>query len=244
MLHFTLVALHRYPVKSMAGESLNSAHLTPDGLAFDRLYAFQSPNPPPGMLRVSAAERRQLLRYRATPHSVQTPEGVALPIDSPQLLADLRARLDSPALTLTHATTPQTDCRPLSLLSVQTIHQLSDELGRPVDPQRFRANLILDAPGATGFCEDSLIGQTVRVGPTAVLRILERDPRCRFITFDPNSPESPPDTALITLLHRLHQSRAGIYAAVVIPGPIHLGDPLLPNSKAPGDPEGLAVLSP
>ena len=241
---FTLVAIHRYPVKSMAGESLTSANLTPNGLAFDRLYAFQSPKAPPGMLRVSATERRQLLRYRATPHSVQTPENSTLPIDSPQLLADLRARLESPSLTLTHATIPQTDCRPLSLISLQTIQQLSAELGYPVDPQRFRANLILNAPQTPGFGEDSLVGQTVRIGPTAVLRILERDPRCRFITFDPNSPEDPPDTSLINLLHRHHQSRAGIYAAVIASGPIRLRDSLLPNSKAPGDPGSLVLRSP
>src|ERR1700675_278039 len=34
-----LASLHRYPVKSMMGESLNAAHITPRGLFGDRAYA-------------------------------------------------------------------------------------------------------------------------------------------------------------------------------------------------------------
>jgi uncharacterized protein YcbX len=37
-----------------------------------------------------------------------------------------------------------TDCRPVSLFSVQTARRLSEEVGLEVDKRRFRANLYLD----------------------------------------------------------------------------------------------------
>ncbi len=222
-----LAGLLRYPVKSMAGEPLIQATLTPYGLAGDRLYAFESPKAPPGMLRVSGRERRQLLAYHAHNQTVTTPEGITLLIASPELLEHLRTQLGSPALTLTHALCPQTDCRPLSLLSLQTIAQLSQELVTLVDLLRFRPNLLLDLPNAPGFHEDTLVGRTLQIGSTARIQILERDPRCRLITFNPADPQSPPDVALIQHLHRHHQSRAGVYAQVLTPGKIQAGDPIL-----------------
>ena len=217
-----IAQIWRYPVKSMHGEQLSAASLTPHGVADDRLYAFESDGAPPGMLRVTGRERRELLRYHAhvTPAGVQvlTPAGETLPVDSPALLAGLTGFTPT---RLTRKPVPQTDCRPLSLISLQTVDRLSAELGAEVDPRRFRANLYLDL-AAGPFAEDALVGQTLAIGPTAVIRILERDPRCRFITLDPDTTE--PDPAIMQLLHRFYGSRAGVYASVLRPGGITTGD--------------------
>jgi hypothetical protein len=58
--------------------------------------------------------------------------------------------------------------------------------------------------------------------------IRERVPRCRFITYDPESPDSAdPLFSLMKFLDRYHQGRAGVYASVVVAGPIRAGDPVM-----------------
>ena len=217
----------------MHGESLSGGWLTRDGLEGDRLYAFQSENAPPGMLRVSGRERRELLRFHAHGEDVTTPDGRTMPVESPVLLEHLREYLESPSLALTHEETPQTDVRPLSLISFETIRQLSEELGTALDLRRFRANLILDFGGESygaGFPEDEFVGRTLRVGAMAQIRILERDPRCRFITYDPDHPDTmEPETGLMKLLHRRHDSRAGVYASVLTAGPVSVGNLVVPE---------------
>lgn len=227
-----IASIVRYPVKSMAGETLQRAVLTESGLANDRFYAFESTGAPPGMLRLTGRERREMLRYQPvlSPNGsvdVHTPTGESLGIDSQALLAYLQSNIpDVSSLSLTLAATPQTDVRPLSLISLQTVRALSEELGEPVDPRRFRANLYLNLP-AGAFTEDTLLGRTIRVGSTATVKILERDPRCRLITYDPETPHtSEPLFSIMKLLDRHHGGRAGVYASIMVPGPIHIGDPL------------------
>jgi hypothetical protein len=96
-------------------------------------------------------------------------------------------------------------------------------MGQEIDPRRFRANLYLDFPD-TPFGEDSLVGRTIRIGSTATICIQERDPRCRFITYDPAEPLLDPLFPLMKLLDRSHQGRAGVYATIQTPGPIQAGD--------------------
>jgi uncharacterized protein YcbX len=225
----SIQSIHRYPVKSMAGEVVERGDLTESGLFGDRLYAFESSGAPSGMLRLTSRERREMLRYQPILYpdgqvGVRVPRGEQFLVDSPDLLAYLAAHLpDANKLILTHASTPQTDVRPLSLISVQTVGRLSTEVGQEIDPRRFRANLYLDFPD-TPFGEDSLVGRTIRVGPTAIICIRERDPRCRFITYDPAEPLRAPLFPLMKLLDRSHQSRAGVYATILNPGPIRAGD--------------------
>lgn len=173
------------------------------------------------MLRVSGSQRRELLHYQARlartgEVRVLTPTGDDLLVDDPALLG--------PSFILTRELTPQTDVRPLSLMSLQTVRQLSDELGTALDPRRFRANLLLDLSGGP-FAEDAWEGRMLQIG-SATLRIRERDPRCRFIAYDPAAPLAEPLFGLMKLLDRSHQGRAGVYASVLTPGVVAQGDRL------------------
>ena len=144
-----IASIVRYPVKSMAGEMLRHSALTEWGLAGDRLYAFESSGAPPGMLRLTGRERREMLRYKPIllpdgTVDVRTPTGESFRVDSEALLAYLQAHIpDVSSLSLTQAAIPQTDVRPLSLISLQTVQQLSEELGEPLDPRRFGQTFIL-----------------------------------------------------------------------------------------------------
>ena len=153
---------------------------------------------------------------------VSTPRGAEYAVDDPALLADMQAHLPGAhELTLVWSTTPQTDVRPIALLGMQTVTQLERELGRTVDARRFRANLLLHL--SAGFLEDTLVDRELRIGE-AVLRCTERTPRCRIVTLDPAT--AVPDPALMKHLDRVHGGRVGIYAVVVRPGPLCIGDPV------------------
>ena len=56
-----------------------------------------------------------------------------------------------------------TDCRPVSLISLQTVRQVEEELGRPVDKRRFRSNVYLNLTSERGFAEDELVGRRIVV---------------------------------------------------------------------------------
>lgn len=154
---------------------------------------------------------------------VVLPTGESLAIDDPALLRALRDGVaGAPELTLVRSERAMTDCRPLSLLSQQTVRQLGDEVGTPLDARRFRANMYVDLNGSSGFAEDALVGRTLHLGANAVISILRRDGRCTMITFDPDTGESNP--AVLKRVAQAHEGKAGVYAAVLVEGIVRQGD--------------------
>ena len=115
-----------------------------------------------------------------------------------------------------------TDCRPVSLFSLQTARRLSQELGINLDKRRFRANIFMDLPSTLGFAEDEFVGRTLRIGSKAVISVLERDPRCAMITIDPDTAER--NTAILGKVTKAHEGKAGVYGAVLIEGVVRVGD--------------------
>jgi uncharacterized protein YcbX len=154
---------------------------------------------------------------------VETPEGRRFAIDNPALIGALREGLaGGPELKLLRSERAMTDCRPVSLFSLQTARQLSDELGSPVDLRRFRANIYLDLIAANGFGEDQYVGRSLRLGSKAVVAILERDPRCAMITLDADTGEPNPN--LLRQLAQAHKGTAGVYGAVLVEGTVRVWD--------------------
>jgi uncharacterized protein YcbX len=154
---------------------------------------------------------------------VALPTGESLAIDEPALLHALRDGVaGAPELTLVRSDRAITDCRPLSILSKQTVHQLGDEVGTPLDARRFRANIYVDLNGSGGFAEDAFVGRSFRLGAQAEISILRRDGRCAMITFDPDTGESNP--VVLKRVTQAHEGMAGVYAAVLVEGIVRLGD--------------------
>ena len=154
---------------------------------------------------------------------VEAPTGETLAIDDPALIPMLRDGVSgAPDLTLVRSDRALTDCRPVSLLSVQSARQLGEEMGSLVDQRRFRANIYLDLNAASGFVEDGFVGRSVRIGSKAVISILERDPRCAIITLDPDTGESIP--AFLRQVAQAHKGTAGVYGAVLVEGTLRKGD--------------------
>jgi uncharacterized protein len=154
---------------------------------------------------------------------VHTPSGEVLGIGDPQLARMLGEGMrEKPALTLVQSDRSMTDCRPVSIFSVQTVEQLSKERGSALDQRRFRANVYVDLPSAGGFGEQALVGRSLRIGSKAVVSILERDPRCKMITLDPDTGESDPQ--ILRQVAQAHDATAGVYSAVLVEGMVRKGD--------------------
>lgn len=232
-------SLWRYPVKSMCGEELEEAFMGLHGVCGDRLFAFGSAASPKGALYLTARDQKEMLLYRprfrhpekAVPSAdpadlavdVETPSGEALAIDDPALIRRLRERIgDGQAVTLLRSERAMTDCRPVSLFSVQTVNQLGREVGVAIDKLCFRANIYLDLDSPTGFHEDSFVGRELRIGEKVRLSILERDPRCNMITLDPDTGESDP--RILRAVAQGHEGKAGVYASVLVEGRVRRGD--------------------
>ncbi|RLA43827.1 MAG: MOSC domain-containing protein [Gammaproteobacteria bacterium] len=157
---------------------------------------------------------------------VETPQGDVYAIDDPRLAALLGKDSDTAAeLSLMSSSRALTDGRPISLISNQTVKQLSEEIDTPVDERCFRANIYIDLEDARGFAEDELVGRTLKLGERVEIALVERDPRCMMITIDPDTGETDP--TLLKQVTKAHNRQAGVYAAVLVEGVIKPGDPVL-----------------
>jgi uncharacterized protein len=157
---------------------------------------------------------------------VETPAGETLAIDDPALRAMLATgKVEADKLSLIRSDRALTDCRPVSLISLKTITQLEGEIGTPLDPRRFRANIYADLGGAAGFAEDAFVGKTLRIGERVVIAVLDRDPRCKMISLDPDTGEENAD--VLRHVAKAHDTRAGIYCAVLTEGTVRRGDPIV-----------------
>jgi hypothetical protein len=154
---------------------------------------------------------------------VVTPSGAVLALDDPalkELLVDsLRGENH---LTLVRSDRALTDCRPVSLLSLQSIKQMEAEFDIPLDKRRFRANIYLDLASGNGFEEDKMVGRKLQIGPSAVIMVLERDPRCKMISLDPETGEHNPQ--VLRKVAEAHEAFAGVYCAVLVEGMLTKGD--------------------
>lgn len=207
-----VVGLHRYPVKSMAGEPLDETEISWHGLADDRRWGFvregQVRN---GFPWLTLRQRPDLVRYhpclRGGSAVVRTPGGDEHDVADPELAALLGARpmkLDRGAF----------DSAPVSLLTVQS----ATAVGSP-DVRRFRPNVVVDAAGE--FPEDAWVGATAAIGG-AVLRVDRADRRCGVVAVDPDT--GTRDATVLRAVARQHGLTLGVYASVVTPGHVRVGD--------------------
>jgi uncharacterized protein len=154
---------------------------------------------------------------------VETPAGEKLAIDDPVLIDRLRRGIrERHALTLVRSDRAMTDCRPVSLFSIQTARQLSEEVGANLDKRRFRANIYLDLVSRDGFGENQFVGHMLQIGNKVVIAVSDRDPRCKMITLDPETAQANPE--VMRCVARAHEGKAGVYGAVLVEGTIRPGD--------------------
>jgi uncharacterized protein len=154
---------------------------------------------------------------------IETPSGEVLAIDDPALITRLSEGLDGThALSLLGSHRSFTDCRPVSIFSIQTVKQIGEEVGFALDKRRFRANVYADLTPMDGFTENAFIGRKLQIGTKAVIAVTDRDPRCKMITLDPNTAEARPE--VLRTVRDSHEGKAGLYGAVLVEGTVRPGD--------------------
>lgn len=222
--------LWRYPVKSMAGESLDQAELSWHGLAGDRRWAFvRDGQQRSGFPWLTMRERPAMGHYRprfAQPEQpdrsitvVRTPAGADVDVVDPALAAELGDRV-----RVIKQDRGVFDTFPLSLITTQTIAALGARVGAELTAQRFRPNLLVTATGPDEFPEDDWVGRVLRIG-TSRVRIDKRDQRCVMVNIDPTTTERDP--AILRAIARDRGSCLGVYGSIVQPGRVAVGDDVI-----------------
>lgn len=155
---------------------------------------------------------------------IVTPSGEMVSVDDPALIKLLGEGIsEKNQLKLVRSDRALTDCRPVSLISLSTVRQVEAELSIPIDKRRFRANIYFDfASDGSGFAEDNFVGRRLRIGSKAIIMVLERDPRCKMISLDPDTGEHNPE--ILRKVVKAHDNFAGVYCAVLVEGLLKKGD--------------------
>lgn len=229
-------AIMRYPVKSMRGETLQQAEIGWYGIDGDRRYAFVKSGDtsyfpwltgrevPEMVLHTPRYE--DLTQLRTSPVTVATPGGAELALDSPDLLGELAARYGKP-LHLIHLGKGCHDAMPLSFLSTATVEAFGQEAGLPLDPRRFRPNILVELVSGQPYDEDRWVGSTVRIGEgedAARVQVNRRNKRCVMTNIDPETAERDP--RVLKTVVRLRDECAAVYGSAEQPGVIRVGDPI------------------
>jgi uncharacterized protein YcbX len=216
-----VVEIWRYPVKSMAGERLDSCAVTQSGLEGDRRWALIDQSPARAGKWFNIKQHAPLMTYHARlvdgALEVVAPDGSSVALD-----AALVRRFETEAMRpiqLRELPGKNFDAAHVLIVNLATVRAFALETGMPIDPRRFRANLYVD--GLEPEEELRWLGRVVRAGD-AELEVVDRCERCKVITMDPDTTEATPE--LLRVLVERHDERLGMYCRVVRPGRVSVGD--------------------
>jgi uncharacterized protein len=216
-----VAALSRYPVKSMAGERLDSVDVAADGVVGDRRWALRWRGE--RVLTARVAPRLLAWSARTTGDDRATltdPVGDAWSVTDADLEAALRADLGKDA-TLIEDPAGIHDLRGSVLVTFESTRaRLAQELGSDVDLRRFRPNIHVDSDEPPGS-EAGWRGRRLAVG-NVELELLHPCARCVMITRDPETQAAWP--GLLRHIHDRHASIFGINARAVTRGEVRVGD--------------------
>lgn len=224
-----IVALWRYPVKSMGPEPLEEVEISWHGLAGDRRWAFvRSGIERSGFPWLTIRERPDMAQFQprlihpneanTSPTHIRTPSGATLNVLDPALAAEL-----GHGAQVIKQDRGVFDAFPLSLITTQTVAGLGALAGAELDVQRFRPNLLVEAAGDEAFPEDGWVGSTLRIG-RAAMRIDKRDGRCAVVNVDPETAQRNPST--LRAIAQAREGCVGVYGSTVRPGRVAVGDPV------------------
>ena len=225
--------LARYPVKSMAGVSTNSAFLGWHGLQGDRRFALRRLNDKSGFPWLTASRLPELLLYQPlgldenaeepTPTHVRTPEGLDLEIGTAELQDSVTERFGS-AVELIKLKHGIFDEASVSVINLATIAAIGREVGQDLGTRRFRPNIVIATDSTDPFIEDGWIGGRLVFGSNEdgpIVSITMPDPRCVMINLDPDTAQQDP--RIMKAAIRLNRNNAGAYGTVARTGQISVG---------------------
>ncbi|MBX9774439.1 MAG: MOSC domain-containing protein [Xanthobacteraceae bacterium] len=251
MAQAAIQSIYRYPVKGLSPEPLPRVALTPgQTVPADRHYAIE--NGPAGFdpatpkyqpkirfLMLMKNERLATLRTRFDEHThvltvdyggreaargdLRTAEGrAAIERFFSSFSADeLRGPpkvLHAPGFSFSDVA-----AKVVSIINLASVADLENYIGAPVDPLRFRGNLYVT--GWPAWQELNMVGRTFAIGDGAEVKVTKRIVRCAATNVDPVTGARDLDIPN-TLMKAFGHVDCGIYAEVIAPGTITVGDRL------------------
>jgi len=207
----TIAAIWRYPVKSMAGELVSSAHLTSAGLAGDRVVQVYDRR---GRI-VTARTFPRLLQLHATLAADGEPLVDGLPWRSREVAVHVEAAVGPGARLRRFDGVERFDVLPLLVCTDGAV----SAFGR--DVRRLRPNLVIG--GVEGVAERRWPGSTLRI-PDAEIALADLRGRCIMTTYDPDS--AAQDADVLRDIVRRFGGRLCLNAAVTRGGRVEIGQPV------------------
>jgi uncharacterized protein YcbX len=204
-----LEAIWRYPIKSAAGQQLDSARLGELGVPGDRLaYVVDASG-----ATVSGRSKPRLLLLRGSLAADGTPLLDGHDWDAPESAQLVREAAGPGARLVRSASFERFDILPLLVVGDGALRAAG------LDARRLRPNLIIG--GAEGLAEREWQGRFLRVGD-AVLQLANPRERCIVTTYDPDSGEQ--DVGVLLDIRRRFDGVLGLNAWVARPGRVEAGD--------------------
>lgn len=124
------------------------------------------------------------------------------------------------------------DFAPLHLLTTSTLDRIAElsPYGR-ADLERYRPNIVIGTT-APGFTENDWLERNLRIGDDLVVRVIARTPRCAVPTLAHGALPRNPDALRVLARHNRVEPMdsadpepcAGVYAEVLRPGRVGIGD--------------------
>ncbi|WP_411284673.1 MOSC domain-containing protein [Lapillicoccus sp.] len=259
---YTITRLSTTPVKGLRIHHPDSIHLTPQGARGDRLFylvddegGVQSCTRNPGLYALSAAYDEETRRLEVSRGGEVLHGGVVEAADTVDtdmwglrmlagdVVADptwgsLFSEVVGRGVRLVRARGSAFDVHPVTLLGGASLARLTRHAGlAQIDPRRFR--MLLEFTGGDPHVEDSWAGELLHAGG-AVLRAGGPVHRCAATTRDPDRGAVDLQTLRLITGYRGRQESAlglganfGVYAEVVEPGTVSLGDRLKLGTERP-----------
>ena len=248
----TISAIYRYPLKGLSADPLTRATLTAgEAIEYDRAFAiengkgrFDEANPRHvakinflmlmrderlAKLDVRFDEGSEMLTIRRDGKQVArgdlgTMSGRAIleQFFSAYMEKELRGPPKIKRATGHSFSDSATKC--VHIVNLASMREIEREIGRPVDPRRFRPNIVVS--GLPAWAEFNWVGQHISAG-SARLHVFKRTTRCAATNVDPMTGSRDVDIPALLQRHWGHMD-FGIYARVVESGHIRNGDTISP----------------
>jgi uncharacterized protein YcbX len=208
--------LWRYPVKSLAGESISTAVIGPDGIPGDRTVRVRGPEG----VRTSRRQYR-MLGLRGTLDPDGRPRINGHPWNSPDALALIKDAAGADAWLEAWADRDRFDILPLLVATDGAVAAF----GR--DVRRLRPNIVI--AGVDGLDERDWPGGELHIGE-AIVRLDALRGRCHMTTVDPDT--LAVDPAVLRDIVGRFGGKLALDADVVRAGTIRVGDPVVLSASS------------
>jgi len=226
-----VAVLQRFPVKSMGGERLEGVDVLSSGLVGDREWAVYGADGKLASGKHSARFRRMdsvfelVARRDGDDTFVVLPDGAEHVAGEPRTDDVLSQHFGEPVWLRRETDVMHQDQATFSLVGSATLVELGrhEGDGRTMDPRSARANVVVETDEP--YAEESWIGREVTVGAARV-GVTQSIQRCRMVGVAQVG--LPERRGMLQAVSDHHELMAGVYATVLRPGRVAVGDGVRP----------------